>query len=271
MEITTKARILTIVSVILILFANFAFWLSSTIYNPNNFSSLATKVYNSTEVRDAISSEIVDEALKDKPIAQQAVGDTLKSSVSGILGAPAFGTIVERVATRFQTYLTTENRQDVTIEIGRIAKIIRSIAVAADPSLESEIPEINIQTITLVKADSLPNINSWAKPVVSLGPIAGLIGLILIGYIIYATTPRFHALKLIGKYFAIGTALFMLLIPYFRVQLESNISDPNANILATETYKVFSQVLLQQLFIIILISLALYILGYFLSKPKKAI
>lgn len=95
---------LLILSVVLILFANLGFWLSRTIYNTQNFADIVVDVYKQPEVRGAISSEIVDAALSDRPLVRQVIGDQLQSVISGILASDASETILNKSASRLQTY-----------------------------------------------------------------------------------------------------------------------------------------------------------------------
>jgi hypothetical protein len=263
-----KPQILILISIALLLIANFSFWLSSTIYNPQNFSSLVVETYQQQDVRDAIAAEIVDNTLESKPLVRQVIGGPVQSAISGLLSSQAFESVLSKAAVRFQNYLTTNNRQDVTIEVGQVATFIKAAATTVSPQLGEQVPDVSTEKITLVKANSLPNINKWLKPIMTIGPIVGMIGLVIIGYVIYVSENRWSAVKQIGLYLFIGTILFALLIPYFRTILQGNITDSNAEIVATATYDTFAGILARLLVYYVLIAVAMFFTGFFLEKPK---
>lgn len=262
---------LIIIAIFLLLLANISFWLSKTLYNPQNFSNLVVQTYEQDDVRNALASEIVDNTLQSKPIVKQVIGDPVKSAISGILRSQVFKSVLERVAIKFQTYLTTNNRQDVTIEIGQVATFIKAAATTISPDLGAQVPDTTPQTITLIKSNNFPDINKWAKPIMNIGPFAGLISFAILIYLIYKAESRGEILKRIGKYLLVGSLLFILIIPYSRTILQSNISDQNAEIIATATFNTFASILTTQLAYLVIISILLYVIGIYLARPKEEI
>jgi hypothetical protein len=266
-----KQAPLLILTVILFLIANVGFWLARTIYNPQNFTNLVVQTYRQEDVRNAISSEIVDKTLESKPLVNQVIGQPVQGAISGILGSPTFQSVLEKVATKFQAYLTTDNRQDVTLQIGQVSTFVKAAATAVSPQLGDQVPDVTPQTITLVKANSLPNINRWAKPIMTLGPLAGVIGIGILIYLFYTEEDRVRLLRRTSTYFLIGIVVFGLLIPYFRTILQGNVGNQNAEIIATATYDAFTKILTSQLIIFASIFFITYFVGYFLMIRKSEV
>lgn len=266
-----KQAPILVIAVILLLIANLGYWLSKTIYNPQNFSNLAVQTFEQDEVRNAIAEEVVDNSLESKPVVKQVLGDPVKSAIAGILGSQPFKTALEEISVKFQNYLTTDNRQDVTLEVGQLAPFIKSAATSISPELGAQIPDVTPQTITLVRADSLPDINKWLKPIMTIGPIAGVISLLLLVYIFYKSVDKVALAKRTSIYFLIGILLFALLIPYFRTVLQGNIADQNAQIIATAIYNSFTGALITQLAILAAIFAFVYLAGYLFSFRKKTL
>lgn len=258
-----------IFAVILLLLANVGLWLSRTLYNPENFSSITIETFQKPEVRDAIATQIVDKTLADRPLAEQVIGDPVRNAISGALESQTFKSIFERLAIRFQKYLTTSNKEDVTIEVGQLSTFINNIAAAISPQLSEQVPDVPLRTITLVESESLPDINRYLKPFVNLGPIAGLLSLIIIIYLTYISENRLQILRKISQYFLIGILLFSLTIPYARTVLQGNTSNQEAQIVITATYDAFAEVLIRQLAILGVIFGAIQISIYLYQHKKK--
>lgn len=254
---------LLILSIVLMLFTTFGYWLSSTLYNPQKFNDIVVKVYQESQVRDAIASEITDATLQNvRPAVKQVVTDPVQKAISGILASNMFTTLFEKAATRVHSYLTSDNRKDVTLEVGQVAVFVKSAAIAISPDLGNQIPSVTPRTITLVNASSLPNLNAWLKPIMAFAPLAGFFSILILIYLFFTAGDKARYLTEVGIYFVIGIFIFSLLIPYVRVLLQSNISNQNAEVIATQTYNAFAGILLNQLLFLASIFAAIFLGGY---------
>jgi len=252
---------LLVLAVALLLIANMGYWLSSTIYNPTNFSNTVVQAYESPEVRNAIASEIVDSALGSRPLVKQVLGDPIHSAISGIIGSNMFKTVLKNTASKFNTYVTSSNRKDVTVEVGQVSRFVKVAATAISPSLGDQVPSTTPQTIVIVKSSSIPNVNQWLRPIMFIGPIAGFFSIVIVLVQFYRSKYKPGYIKKASIYFLIGLFVFALLIPYFRTVLQGSISNQNAETIATSTYNAFASIMLGQLAVLAWFFVATLVIG----------
>jgi len=257
------SRFLTVISVIFIIFAVFSLWLSRDIYDTSNFAKLSTKALQKESVRNAIASETVDRVLQDKPIVRQVAGDYLQSFIAGMLDNPTMGKVLEKTSSRLHDYVLNDNRKDVLIDTGGITTAIKPIVNLVSPDLAKQLGDKVPSSIVIVSANSVPQINPWLGWVVATGPVLGIIGIVVIILVIVFEKNIGLSLKRIGLFLTVGSLIFMLVVPYFRMLLSSRVTNPNRTTVALATYDVFTKDLFIYLLWTVLFAILLFILGYF--------
>jgi hypothetical protein len=262
-------RFLTVLSVFFIIFAIFSLWLARDIYDTSNFTALSVKAFEDPEVRAAIASETVDRALQDRPIIRQVAGDYLESFVAGMLANERMKNLFERTAERLHDYVLNNNKQDITLETGAIGSAIKPIISLVSPNLSEQLTNDIPSSVTLLNSNAFPNINKWVGWIVATGPILGLIGLVLLIVVYFYEKNLKLSLKRTGIYLAIGSIVFMLIVPYFRLLLSSRVTNQNRTTIVLTTYDTFTRNLLEYLLIAALIAAGLYALGYFWPQIRK--
>lgn len=264
-----RSRVLVSIASVLLIFSSVSFWLSENVYNTTKFNSLLTSAFEEQSSRDAISSQIVDTALKDYPLVKQVAGDTLQSSLSGLLGNASQRPVMEQVSTAFHDYLLNPNKTDITIGTGKYAAVARSIVSAIAPDAKNILPDSMQNGVVLIKASDLPNIAPYLQAIVVTGPIAGLVAIALLIYLLIVSTNRPKELKRIGMFLGITSVVALLAVPYFGIVINSLSTNQNLNTLLQNIYHTFAETFTRQTVLILFASIALYVGTMIYEKYDK--
>lgn len=263
-----KTKLLIGLSVFLILFGNLSLWITRNIYDADRFKSNILNTFEKEEVRDAIAIGIVDRILEDNPALRQIASSPAESAISGLLGSPYLQPVVERVAGRFQNYITT-GQQEVSIDLTSINALLTRIAQATGNT--EQVPVIKNSELVILPADAFPKLNNWLKPITTLGPILAVVGITILGFLLYRADNRLGMLRAIGIYLSIGVLINMLLLPFVSSLISQYSPNPNVATVATETFNTFAASYVGQLSLILLAGLILALSKFFWEKYDNAL
>jgi len=257
--------VLSIVSVILILIASYALWQNTQIFNSETFSKKTARAIQSQQARDAIASEIIEEAFADFPIINQLVGDFAQSAVSGLLKNRAVEAIIESFAEEVNMVLTSNKPKEISIDISGIVDFLKPIVKAADPKLGAELAKIDLpDSIVLAKKGDIPSLYSLGVVMFWLGPVAGIGGIGLIVALIWVANKnrKSYVLKVIGLVLAIGSLIFLFFIGSLESTIVNTMEGENLRTIADSVYDSLAGRLKWQTWILIVLGVISIILGY---------
>lgn len=249
----TKVIWLGILTVLLVLMVNVAIWLQTSIFNEQKFVQTTQTVLSQESTRNAIASNIVDNALQNYPTVDKVLGDTLTKSVSALMNTNAFASLTTKASTQLYNLVTTKNPQSVVINTSNIQDFLNAITRFVSPATAEKVQSIQIPNqIVLVNANQLPSLYNWTY-FVSLWPILGAVALGLAIYLVMMVQDKskYQVFEILGAELAAAALLFVLLIPAIEPPVIQNISNANMRLVFGSVYSILSQSLVTQTWAII--------------------
>lgn len=227
-------------SVVLLLFTSTSYWYLNYVANRNQFVSNIQTVLRQQDVRNAISSKIVDVGLSRFPIVKNLLGDTIQPAIVGILGSSRLQPIITEVSGSFYDNMMSKEPHDVAINIQPLQRIIVVLATLVSDSGDTPIADSIPTRIVILPASQIPSLYSTTVFLTTVAPIAGLIALILLGSAIYFSPRRLLALQHFGMLLGIGGLFGYLLVPYLGSVQLSMIPDQYVKVIYSSFYTIFT-------------------------------
>lgn len=230
----------TVIAGFLLVIANSALWVNRTLFNVDTFSTIAEQSLLSESSRNALSGEIVDIVLSDRPVVKNIVGDTATKLISGLLGSNQAEAGVKKIISRIHLVITSENPKNIEFDLTGIKsvidKIITLIGKDEDISRVNKIPD----KIVILDVSNIPKLYLYGTIFLWVAPIA------LIGAAILLARPHIMRRRLDAKiltfqgFTVIGTSVMALLVgPLFRPPLLAQIPDSDLRVVVDNVYNAF--------------------------------
>lgn len=273
MKSKAVAIILSIVAVLFVLTMNFSLWLNGTIFDRENFSKITVDTIQQSEVTDAISAELVDTALQNRPLVKNLVGDTVQSAISGLLASERLQPVLEKLADRFNVLLTSKTPQEVVIDTTGVKTFIKPLANAINEQSGGQISDANLpDEVVLVQKGEIPSIYSWGVVMIWLGPILGFIGIGIFVALIWAAGAQYRqrSLKITGISLIVSSLLFIILVGSTKSSILASVTNSNAKVIADNLFSAYTNSLTNRTWILAIIGGALTVTGYFLPQIKQS-
>ncbi|MES2630528.1 MAG: hypothetical protein V4611_01075 [Patescibacteria group bacterium] len=205
----TISVLLVLVASIALFFAQSSYWVNHTVFNQQNFTSIATSAVTAPTSLDAISSQVVDRALQDRPVAQRVLGDRAEKLVASLLGSDFSTQAINKVVGATYKYITTPDRQDIKIELAPITgpiSTVLNLAQQGDSNVAQSVESIPDE-IVLVESDSFVDLSGVVSMMLWVGPLFWLIA--LAGFAIYI---YIHRDKYAKAVYIVGTSIIIVAI-----------------------------------------------------------
>lgn len=259
-----KVVIVSIIAGFLLLISNSAIWINNQIFNTENFTNTVTTTLTSESSRDAISQNITDRIFADRPIAKRIAGDFTTKIIGGLLATDQFGTVVSTAAEKMQVYVTSNDQQDVTIELGGIKDVITKLTTVAeslgrDTSINTEnIPE----QIVIVEESEIPDLYKAGVAMLWIAPITliGAIILLALPYIKHWNDKR-KTLIIQGSLIILVSFAGFLMGPLFKPPVISAIENSNRRVVVGNLYDAFIATFNDQTVFLTLVGVLMILIG----------
>lgn len=263
------AYVLISIAVFLILIASTAVWFTNTIGDQDRFVELTVQVFSYPEVRDAVSSQIINDVFAGQPLLKTVATDIVKPAVAGLLDSNQLKSLITEAANAFYDLAIASTPQDVTLDITPLKTIIGVLTTITESEFDAQqIPN----EIVLIEGDSIPDIHSVVFTMTWLGPLAGFVGLVTLLVVTYLSTDRFLQIQRIGIVLAFGTFIYLLLVPYVGDVLVAQTSGSYSKTVIGVIYQVFTTDLNEILRVLMLIAAILFGTGFVVRRyglPRK--
>lgn len=237
---TLRLIVLSSLAVLFLIIANSAVWINKSVFNTQNFSEITTKSLLSESSRGAIADEIVQQALSDRPIINSAVQEPASKFISGLLATTQAESAVSRAASRLQIAVTSEYKENIEIDLSSIKQTAAKLIDLAGQDRESTNIDNIPSKITLVDVSKIPEFYKLGTLFMWLGPIALVIGLLLLAEP-HLRAKRLRLELLLGQGFIVlaGYLLGLLIGPLFRPPVLSQFNNVNLRLVAENIYNNF--------------------------------
>lgn len=244
-----KTALLALAASVLLILSNSALWFNKNIFDTNNFTNTATEALLSESSRTAIATGITDKALEGRPAIKSLVDDRAIKLISSILDTSQVRTGVDKTVRFLQTTITSQDPQPVSFDLSAAKQTISRVVTAIDertdrPESERRInPEDIPDEIVLFDPSGLPNIYAIGTALLWIGPLALVLALVILGYIVYrASYDRLKSRNalLVVTATLVLTGLFAMIIgPLFRPPVLAQVPGPNLRIVTANVYDAF--------------------------------
>ena len=249
---------------VLFLLSGFGLWLQRDIFDEDRFVQRTVTIIGTKEVRTAIANEVIDVAFEDFPAAKELFEEFLESSLSAILDSEIIKPAIEEIAGQIHQALTSPDPQAVALDISSVTGPAKAV-VKAIPGLDSSVKEAVRDVpnkIVLLEKGEVPSIYTIGTIFMWLGPIAGLAGIGILIWVIWAAGVgrRSYALRIAGLSVAGVSLIGIVLIKAFRAPILSGISG-NLEIIIENIYDSFTAGLILQTWYLLFAGLIMAVIG----------
>lgn len=139
-------------------------WLNDHVLSPPNFTATVVDALSSQESRDAISEEIVNDALVDQPNIKMMAGAQATAVISDALGTNQANGVIRDAVQTLHNNITAETSLDVAIELTDLKNSVASTLAADYGDLVSDAAVQNIpDRYILLSADEVPKIHGYVN------------------------------------------------------------------------------------------------------------
>lgn len=249
---------LTSLGVLFLLIANSAVWVNRTVFNTRNFSSITTNSLLSESSRGAISDEIVQQALSDRPFIRNVVQEPASKFIPGLLATTQAESALNRAASRLQIAVTSEHKENVEIDLSSVkstaAKLIDLAGQGQETTNIDKIPS----KVTLVDVSKIPEFYKLGTFFIWFGPLALALGLLLLAAPhLRSKRLRLDILPAQGCIIIAGYLLGLLAGPLFRPPVLSQFTNSNFRLVAENLYNSFVSSFNSQLKLVLIIGIVM--------------
>ncbi len=230
-----------IIAGLFIVLANSAIWVNRYLFDSNNFTNTAVSSLTSDSSRNALATEITDQALKDYPKIKSVVDDTAINFISGLLGSNRVEQILTKTVSRLQIFLTSPKREPVVINLENTKEIISRLIQVSGREEEALIDPAKIpDQITVFNPDNFPNFYNAGVTLTWLSPLLGIGAIALLAWPYVGHRKQYQELLIIqGACVAVFGILALLLGPLVRPVALGNIQSANIRIVVGNIYDAF--------------------------------
>lgn len=238
---------LSIIAVLMIIFATFSVWLNNYIFNEEAFVAETVEVATSEEVRYAISSEIVDESLVEYPVANRIFATPLTKALAGMLDSTLAEKAVKELASQTYVIVTSSDPESVVIDTTSVKSVIGPIIVALDPGAAKDVKNMNIpDKIVLIDATNFPNI-SWMTNLIWIGQILAIVGVGTMAMMIWVARKdrktEAMVLKTFGLTLGVLALVSAMIIPAIEPTIVAYGTSYNTRLIISVVYQNFTNII----------------------------
>ena len=212
---TSTIIVLSIITTLLFLTANFGLWVNKSILDRENFTRELTAIIQSEEVTDSIADEILNQLLVGSPFVRQLADSSVKPALSGFINSPALEPAISKLAEEVHISLTSEEPREIAINISGTSKFIKGVisTISSEGAVTSDL----LDKIILVEKSGIPSIYNQSIFLIWAGSIGAFIGMALLIYMILVAKEQNKGtvLKIFGAVLTVGTILTLISISNF--------------------------------------------------------
>ncbi|USN97334.1 MAG: hypothetical protein H6799_03105 [Candidatus Nomurabacteria bacterium] len=271
-KLNIKFYLLTSLAVIFLLIANSALWVNRVIFNTNNFSEITAASLLSESSRKAVSSEVVDQALSERPVLKSLAEERATNFISSLLKTSQVENSVNKVSSKLQLAFTSNNNQNIEFDLSGIKQTTTNlINLSNNNNLSEKIESSSVpDKITLLDTSKLPKFYNLGTLFMWLAPITFILGVLILAY------PHIKQKKILnnllwrqGLIVLLGYLLGLLLGPLFRPLILSQFKNINLRVVAENLYNSFVGSFNSQIQLMLFLGLTMVLVPLFTNLHKS--
>ena len=262
------------IAAFLLLLASISWWFYNDVYNQKNFQNHVSTALATQESREAISSLIIDEGFKNRPVLKNLVSDQLGQALAGALSGPRVQNIFDKLILRVHDMLFSKSPKAISIDISGIKAFVTRLSQIVESATGETRQGVNIpDQIVLVREGEIPSIAPFGMTLLALGPISIIAGIALAVWLIWRAIDKVAILKVLGGSLAVWSLVTILFTQWYKPLLVSSVGNTYARTVADQILGEFLKSLTNQNLFIFFLGLIPVIGGYlyqrFYPKPAK--
>lgn len=262
----TISLLLIIVACVSLFFAQSSKWINNVVFDQQTFTDITTETLMKEQNRRAIARSVIDEAFRNRPLADKLIGDRSVSYISELLGSELSSRAVSRVASAGYAYLTSSDKQDIAIDLTAIKTPVSIfVSVMENNNRESRVdPSILPDSVVLISSSELPEVYKFISGVVVFGVFYWLLTIMSLAMFVYINRKNLvRSLYIIGMSVIGVSVLAIFTGPFVPSIIASFINNINLRIVVVDLASVYLQPFIRQMYTTILLSLiALFIVRF---------
>lgn len=167
---------------VLILVSLTSFWLQSTFFETERFTTITTEAFAKESSRQSIGQLVADRVFEERPALKMLLANSLAGSVSTLLGTQAAQNNVERLVAEAQLLVTSPQHEPVVLHLSSVkTAILATQAITGRAGVEARLDASAIpDEVTLIDTSNLPNVHHYAVTTLWLGLATLLLALVLL-------------------------------------------------------------------------------------------
>lgn len=251
-----KFWLMSILAALLLLVANSAYWVSHNIFDTDTFTRITDQALSQESSRTAIAGAVVDRLLEQRPVLRNVLGDQAVKLISGLLDTSQAQAVMDRAISRFHIAVTSNDPQNIEIDLTRLKSVIERIVALADVEEANINPDEIPDTVVLLDASKIPNFYQYGVIFLWLAPLALIAGLALFAWP-YLKAPRDAWSTPLKQGLVIVAVSFLglMLGPLFKPPVLAQVTTPNARIVVENVYNAFLDTFNRQTYLLLLIGI----------------
>lgn len=259
----SSVHIIAAIITILLFVAATGYWFNHQVVNSQQFTVNVRAALLTDDSKRAISNEIVDKGLQNRPLIRQLIGDQAKSAVYSLLNTQYFQSNFNNLAANVHTRLMTNKSSDLSIDITTIKSFALPLLERLTPQLANNLNARQIpNTIVIIQQRDVPTIQPYVMPILWGGWISLMVMIVLLCVYFYKSSNISQSLKILGGWLVVTFVFITIAIVTIQPVLSASVTDPNLHTVAEKIIEVFTTSLLQQMRTIIGFGLIIFAVGF---------
>lgn len=251
----TAGSILSLVLAVLFFWVFiFSIWFSNNIINRDTFVSKTVSVLESEQVRNAISTELVDRVKERRPIVGAVTAPILSKIIVGILDTDLFDAVYRRMAEELHLQLTTKNPRPLVINVKDTAEFIRPLVERQNPDLIDNLPD----QIVVIGQGQVPSLYRIGSILSVLGPVLLIVAIVILALVWRKVVQKRSFFTILGLIIAASGFLFYFIVPAIGSYAVSSAQSANTAIVIDSLFKSFTSPLVR-------LSLSAFVMGLLIA------
>jgi hypothetical protein len=253
----------SLLATFLIILASISLWFYKDIYNRENFEQHVSQALQTPESREAIAAFIIEESFKNRPLLRNLLSEQATSLLAGILDGPRLQSVVDRFILQVHDVLFSSEPKAIAIDISRVKNLVSNLGSFLELITERERRDISIpDQIVLVEAGVIPSIANIGLTILWIGPIALIVGLGLILWLMLRSIDKISTVKILGISLAVETLIVILFLEWYKPVFLSMFKNIYVHTVAAEVLNEFLKSLTNQNLLLFFIGIVLVAGGF---------
>ena len=212
---------LTVVAAIALLLGGFTLYLRQEVFDDHAFADRAQSALQRSAIRQAISDELVDTAIRKGSTELLQAKPLLQTITDATLRTPAFGSVFRTAALQLHRLAFRRDGSSIALDLADVGQVVAGAARAIAPQVAKRIPrDLDARLIDFRKRQWATKTLQAADKVRVLGIVLPIVALLLMAGAIAVAPNRRGAVTRVGVSVAVVAAIGFAALLYLRDSID---------------------------------------------------